>query len=79
MQPRVNTYTTSKSGPGPSNRAEVRHSHGLLQERKAAPLLPLLLCPAAHAGVNAFSNDWDPDYAQNITNARNFIIGDDSP
>jgi hypothetical protein len=29
------------------------------------------------AGVNAFGNDWDPDYAQNITNARNFIIGDD--
>ena len=29
------------------------------------------------AGVNAFGNDWDPDYAQNVTNARNFIIGDD--
>ena len=29
------------------------------------------------AGVNAFGNDWDPYYAQNITNARNFIIGDD--
>ncbi|MFZ3262659.1 MAG: carboxypeptidase-like regulatory domain-containing protein [Terriglobales bacterium] len=28
-------------------------------------------------GVNAFGNDWDPYYAQNITNARNFIIGDD--
>ncbi len=28
-------------------------------------------------GVNAFNNDWDPYYAQNITNARNFIIGDD--
>ncbi|MGB9492494.1 MAG: carboxypeptidase-like regulatory domain-containing protein, partial [Terriglobales bacterium] len=28
-------------------------------------------------GVNAFNNDWDADYAQNITNARNFIIGDD--
>ncbi len=29
------------------------------------------------AGVNAFNNEWDPNYAQNITNARNFIIGDD--
>jgi hypothetical protein len=29
------------------------------------------------SGVNAFGNDWDPDYAQNITNARNFIVGDD--
>lgn len=29
------------------------------------------------AGVNAFNNDWDEDYAQNITNGRNFIIGDD--
>ncbi len=29
------------------------------------------------SGVNAFGNDWDPYYAQNITNARNFIIGDD--
>ncbi len=29
------------------------------------------------AGVNAFDNDWDPNYAQNITNGRNFIIGDD--
>jgi len=29
------------------------------------------------SGVNAFGNDWDPDYAQNVTNARNFIIGDD--
>ena len=29
------------------------------------------------AGVNAFGNDWDPYYAQNITNGRNFIIGDD--
>jgi hypothetical protein len=29
------------------------------------------------AGVNAFNNDWDPNYAQNVTNARNVIIGDD--
>ena len=29
------------------------------------------------SGVNAFGNDWDPNYAQNRTNARNFIIGDD--
>jgi len=29
------------------------------------------------AGVNAFGNDWDPYYAQNVTNARNFIVGDD--
>jgi len=29
------------------------------------------------AGVNAFNNDWDLDYAQNITNGRNFLIGDD--
>src|SRR5208283_3883885 len=29
------------------------------------------------AGVNAFNNAWDEDYAQNITNGRNFIIGDD--
>jgi hypothetical protein len=29
------------------------------------------------AGVNAFNNDWDEDYAQNITNGRNFLIGDD--
>jgi len=28
-------------------------------------------------GVNAYGNAWDPNYAQNITNARNFIIGDD--
>ncbi len=29
------------------------------------------------AGVNAFGNDYDPDYAQNITNGRNILIGDD--
>ncbi len=29
------------------------------------------------SGVNAFNNEWDPDYAQNITNARNVIVGDD--
>ncbi|MFZ3341260.1 MAG: TonB-dependent receptor [Terriglobales bacterium] len=29
------------------------------------------------AGFNAFNNAWDEDYAQNITNGRNFIIGDD--
>jgi Carboxypeptidase regulatory-like domain len=29
------------------------------------------------AGVNAFNNDWDEDYAQNITNGRNFLVGDD--
>jgi Carboxypeptidase regulatory-like domain len=29
------------------------------------------------AGVNAFNNEWDEDYAQNITNGRNFLIGDD--
>jgi hypothetical protein len=28
-------------------------------------------------GVNAYGNAWDPNYAQNVTNARNFIIGDD--
>lgn len=26
---------------------------------------------------NAFGNDWDPSYAQNVTNARNVIAGDD--
>jgi hypothetical protein len=29
------------------------------------------------SGVNAFNNPWDLDYAQNITNGRNFIVGDD--
>jgi hypothetical protein len=29
------------------------------------------------SGVNAFNNAWDLDYAQNITNGRNFIVGDD--
>ena len=29
------------------------------------------------SGVNAYGNDWDPNYAQNNTNSRNFIIGDD--
>jgi len=29
------------------------------------------------SGVNAFNNPWDLNYAQNITNGRNFIIGDD--
>jgi hypothetical protein len=29
------------------------------------------------AGFNAFNNQWDEDYAQNITNGRNFLIGDD--
>src|SRR3984885_14894711 len=29
------------------------------------------------AGFNAFNNAWDEDYAQNITNGHNFIIGDD--
>jgi Carboxypeptidase regulatory-like domain/TonB dependent receptor len=29
------------------------------------------------AGVNAFNNAWDEDYAQNVTNGRNFLIGDD--
>jgi hypothetical protein len=29
------------------------------------------------SGVNAFNNYWDKDYAQNVTNGRNFLIGDD--
>jgi hypothetical protein len=29
------------------------------------------------SGVNAFNNPWDLDYAQNITNGRNVIVGDD--
>jgi len=29
------------------------------------------------SGVNAFNNDWDLNYAQNITNGRNILIGDD--
>lgn len=29
------------------------------------------------SGVNAFNNPWDLDYAQNVTNGRNFILGDD--
>ena len=29
------------------------------------------------SSVHAFSNGWDPFYAQNVTNGRNFIIGDD--
>ncbi|MGB8009895.1 MAG: TonB-dependent receptor [Terriglobales bacterium] len=31
----------------------------------------------SQAGVNAFNNDWDAYYAQNVSNARNFIVGDD--
>ena len=59
-------------------RAEVRRAHGLLQEREAAHLRPLLLRPArSPPPFNAFNNMWDLDYAQNITNGRNFIIGDD--
>jgi hypothetical protein len=27
--------------------------------------------------VNAFNNEWDPFYAQNITNARNILLADD--
>ncbi|MGA2167991.1 MAG: TonB-dependent receptor [Terracidiphilus sp.] len=30
-----------------------------------------------NATFNAFGNMWDPDYAQNVTNARNVIVGDD--
>ncbi len=29
------------------------------------------------SGVNAFNNDYDLNYAQNVTNGRNFLIGDD--
>ncbi|MGB6973065.1 MAG: carboxypeptidase regulatory-like domain-containing protein [Terracidiphilus sp.] len=29
------------------------------------------------SGVNAFNNPWDLNYAQNVTNGRNFILGDD--
>jgi hypothetical protein len=29
------------------------------------------------AGVNAFNNPWDLDYAQNITNGRNILLADD--
>ena len=29
------------------------------------------------ATFNAFNNMWDPNYAQNVTNGRNVIIGDD--
>jgi len=29
------------------------------------------------AGFNAFNNEWDEDYAQNVTNGRNFIVGYD--
>jgi hypothetical protein len=30
------------------------------------------------SGVNAFNNDWDPNYAQNITNGRNILVGYDN-
>jgi Carboxypeptidase regulatory-like domain len=29
------------------------------------------------ADVNAFNNDWDPNYAQNVTNGRNILFGYD--
>lgn len=29
------------------------------------------------SGVNAFNNPWDLNYAQNVTNGRNFLVGDD--
>ncbi|MGO9637990.1 MAG: carboxypeptidase regulatory-like domain-containing protein [Terracidiphilus sp.] len=31
----------------------------------------------SNSGVNAFNSMWDPYYAQNITNGRNFLIGYD--
>ena len=30
------------------------------------------------SGVNAFNNEWDPNYAQNVTNGRNILIGYDN-
>jgi hypothetical protein len=30
------------------------------------------------SGVNAFNNDWDPNYAQNVTNGRNVLVGYDN-
>ncbi len=30
------------------------------------------------SGVNAFNNDWDPNYAQNVTNGRNILVGYDN-
>ena len=29
------------------------------------------------SGVNAFNNEWDPNYAQNVTNGRNILVGYD--
>ncbi|MFI5102666.1 MAG: TonB-dependent receptor domain-containing protein [Terriglobales bacterium] len=29
------------------------------------------------SGVSAFNNEWDPNYAQNVNNGRNVIVGDD--
>jgi hypothetical protein len=30
------------------------------------------------SGVNAFNNEWDPNYAQNVTNGRNILVGYDN-
>jgi hypothetical protein len=32
---------------------------------------------AFNATFNAFGNEWDPNYAQNVTNARNILVADD--
>ena len=71
----LNNYQLPGLDPITAQRFDVRMDY--YRSEKQRLFARFSFARLSTAGVNAFNNDWDPNYAQNVTNARNFIIGDD--
>ena len=71
----LNNYQLPGLDPITAQRSDVRMDY--YRSEKQRLFARFSFARLSTAGVNAFNNDWDPNYAQNVTNARNFIIGDD--
>ena len=74
-QPHLNNFQLPGLDPITAQRFDVRMDY--YKSEKQRLFSRFSYDRLTTSGVNAFGNDWDPYYAQNITNGRNFIVGYD--
>ncbi|HYW67089.1 MAG TPA: carboxypeptidase regulatory-like domain-containing protein [Candidatus Dormibacteraeota bacterium] len=71
----LNNYRLAGLDPATAQRFDVRMDYYLSDKQRLFGRFSF--DRLSNAGVNSFNTMWDPYYAQNITNGRNFLIGYD--
>jgi Carboxypeptidase regulatory-like domain len=75
LQDQVNNFRFPGLDPTKAHRFDVRMDYNINDKQRLFGRFSF--DRLSTATVNAFGNMWDPYYAQNITNGRNFLVGYD--